>query len=242
VAGEIYVGGAGVALGYLRRPELTQERFSPDPFGGGLMYRTGDRGRLRPDGALEHLGRLDNQIKLRGFRIELDEIRSVLAECPGVTAAAVMLRQVDPQDAATGRLDAYVVLSGGSTVGVRERAARLLPDHMLPSTVTALPALPMTANGKTDLAALPEPAAPTSRGTEDPADHEDDLSGELLTLWEQLFGFTVSLSDSFWELGGNSLLAVRMASMMRQRGLPPLQIRVLYLNPTVRDLAAVLRE
>ncbi|GAB2896643.1 hypothetical protein GCM10027074_75140 [Streptomyces deserti] len=242
VAGEIHVGGAGVALGYLRRPELTAERFRPDPFGGGRMYRTGDRGRLRPDGALEHLGRLDNQVKLRGFRIELGEIRSVLAECPGVTAAAVMLRQVDPRDAATGRLDAYVVLSEGSTAGVRERVARILPDYMLPSTVTALPALPVTANGKLDLAALPEPAAPSPGGTEDPGGVDDDLSGELLTVWEQLFGFTVGLSDSFWELGGNSLLAVRMASMLRERGLPSLHPRLLYLNPTVRELALVLRE
>jgi len=241
VAGEIHVGGAGVALGYLRRPDLTRERFRPDPFGGGRMYRTGDRGRLRPDGALEHLGRLDNQVKLRGFRIELDEIRTVLAECPGVTAAAVTFRQTDPGDAATGRLDAYVVLSEGSTADVRERAARVLPAHMLPSTLTALPALPVTANGKTDLAALPEPAVAPSGGGAVPAGGEDGLSGELLSVWRQLFGFTVGVSDSFWELGGNSLLAVRMASLMRERGLPSLHPRLLYLNPTVRQLAVALR-
>ncbi|MFJ8469206.1 amino acid adenylation domain-containing protein [Streptomyces swartbergensis] len=247
VAGEIHVSGAGVALGYLHRRELTEERFPADPFGGGRMYRTGDRGRLRPDGALEHLGRLDNQVKLRGFRIELDEIRSVLAECPGVVAAAVTLRQADPGDAATGRIDGYVVLSGNSTgevssaVAVRERISRVLPDYMLPATVTALPALPMTANGKVDLAALPEPAVSGSGRNSELAAGEDDFSGELLQVWSQVFGFPVGASDSFWDLGGNSLLAVRMSAAMRERGLPSLHPRTLYANPTVRALAVALR-
>ncbi|WP_414942493.1 amino acid adenylation domain-containing protein [Amycolatopsis sp. cmx-11-51] len=245
VAGEIHVAGGGVALGYLRRPGLTAERFPPDPFGGGRMYRTGDRGRLRPDGVLEHLGRLDDQVKLRGFRIEPDEIRSVLAECAGVVAAAVTLRGTD---AATARLDAYVVLAEGTTAAVRERIGRILPDHMVPSTITALPALPVTANGKVDLAALPEPAAPLARVSppesgvdgESPAG-EDDLAGELLAVWRQVLGFAVGASDSFWEMGGNSLLAMRIAGAMRERGLPPLHPRALYLNPTVRELAESLR-
>ncbi|WP_081736301.1 amino acid adenylation domain-containing protein [Amycolatopsis orientalis] len=247
VAGEIHVAGRGIALGYLRRPGLTAARFPADPFGGGRMYRTGDRGRLRPDGVLEHLGRLDDQVKLRGFRIELGEIRSVLAECAGVTAAAVTLRRTDAADAATGRLDAYVVLSEGTTAAVRERIGRVLPDHMVPATITALPALPVTANGKVDLAALPEPAAPAAAGSLPESDVEDepaagdDLASELLAVWRQVLGFAVGASDSFWEIGGNSLLAMRIAAAMRERGLPPLHPRALYLNPTVRALADALR-
>ncbi|MFD5090048.1 amino acid adenylation domain-containing protein [Amycolatopsis thailandensis] len=239
VAGEIHVAGAGVALGYLRRPGLTAERFLPDPFGGGRMYRTGDRGRLRPDGVLEHLGRQDDQVKLRGFRIEPDEIRSVLAEGTGVVAAAVTVRGAD---AASRRLDAYVVLSEGTTAAVRERISRILPDHMVPATITVLPAIPMTANGKVDLAALPDPveAVPESDVDDEPPAGVDGLAGELLAVWRQVLGFAVGASDSFWEVGGNSLLAMRIAAAMRERGLPPLHPRALYLNPTVRKLAASL--
>ncbi|MES9520245.1 amino acid adenylation domain-containing protein [Streptomyces capoamus] len=243
VAGEIHVGGAGVALGYLGRPELTAERFVADPFTGRRMYRTGDRGRLLPDGRLEHLGRIDNQVKLRGFRIELDEIRSVLAECPGVAAAAVVLRQEDPADAATGRLDGYVVLAdgeGGSVTAVREHAARILPGYMMPSTVTALSSLPMTANGKVDVGALPLPAAPAP-GPRAAERTGDDLVDQLIELWGELFGVAVSASDDFFRLGGNSLLAVRMAAAMRARSLPALHPRTLYLNPTLGALAEALR-
>ncbi|MER5891285.1 amino acid adenylation domain-containing protein, partial [Streptomyces sp. NPDC001941] len=162
VPGEIYVGGEGVALEYLGRPGLTEERFVTDPFTGGRMYRSGDKGRLRPDGRLEHLGRLDTQVKLRGFRIELDEIRNVLLDDPTVTAAAVVLGGTDGPDSAAARLDAYVVLDGGDTADVRRRAAKVLPEYMLPSTVTALTALPLTANGKLDARRLPAPAAPTA--------------------------------------------------------------------------------
>ncbi len=124
VAGEIYVGGAGVALGYLGQEELAAQRFIPDPFTGGTMYRSGDLGRLRPDGRLEHLGRIDSQVKIRGFRIELDEIRSVLLEDPDVRTAAVVVRRDDSTDAATARIGAYVVLSpGADPTTIRERAA-----------------------------------------------------------------------------------------------------------------------
>ncbi|MEU7583039.1 amino acid adenylation domain-containing protein [Streptomyces sp. NPDC041068] len=259
VAGEIYVGGAGVALGYLRRPELTAERFVPDPFTGGRMYRTGDRGRLRPDGRLEHLGRIDNQVKLRGFRIELGEIRSVLAECPGVDTAVVVLHQDDPEDSATARLDAYVVLSEGSVTGLRERLARRLPEYMLPATITALPELPVTANGKVDLAGLPAPvripgprrAESSGQGPDSSQEGpgqdsseegpESDIRTELIDVWSEVFGLPVSASDNFFELGGNSLLAVRMAAVMRERGLPSLHPRTLYLHSTVQALAAELR-
>ena len=254
VPGEIYVGGAGVAAGYLYRPELTAQRFVPDPHAPGPRYRSGDRGRLLPDGRLEHLGRLDNQVKLRGFRIELDEIRARLLDAPGVGAAAVLLRQAgnpgdgndrdgndrDGNDGATARLDGYVVLSGGGTLEqVRDHAARFLPDYMLPSTLTALPALPLTANGKLDTARLPEPA---SVAAPDAAEVTGEgVEARLQAVWQQVFGFRVGLDDDFFTLGGNSLLGVQLFAAMRSAGLPTPPLRQLYLNRTVRSLAAVLQ-
>ncbi|MDX3280313.1 non-ribosomal peptide synthetase [Streptomyces scabiei] len=235
VAGEICVGGAGVALGYLGQEELTARRFVPDPYTGGTMYRSGDLGRLRPDGRLEHLGRLDSQVKIRGFRIELDEIRSVLLEEPDVRAAAVVVRRDDPDDAATARIDAYVVLSAGDPATLRKRAAGILPDYMLPSTVTALDTLPLTANGKLDTARLPTPTTPAApdRGAE-PVTAEDDLTRRLRQIWGEVLGTPVGPDDDFFELGGNSLFAVRIAAVMRAQGLPSLRMRELYRRPTVR--------
>ncbi|MFE3717012.1 amino acid adenylation domain-containing protein [Streptomyces cyaneofuscatus] len=240
--GEIYVGGEGLALEYLGRPELTRERFVPDPFTGGRMYRSGDRGRLRPDGSLDHLGRLDSQVKVRGFRIELDEIRTVLLEAPDVVAAAVVVEGGDSGDAAQARLAAYVVLGpGGDPAEVRRRAQSVLPAHMVPASLTAVPALPLTANGKLDTRKLaghaerpapPVPAAPDDRGT--------GLAAGLTSLWEELLGVPVAGDDNFFLLGGNSLLAVRLTAAMRERGMPSLRLRELYLNPTVTRLTRVL--
>ncbi|WP_323383933.1 amino acid adenylation domain-containing protein, partial [Streptomyces calidiresistens] len=157
VAGEIRVGGVGVASHYLNKPELTEERFPTDPRTGERMYRSGDMGRLLPDGRLEHLGRLDNQVKLRGFRIELDEIRSVLLDDPRVSAAAVLLNRTDPGNPATARIDAFVVMDGDDTAAVRQRAAGFLPEYMVPSTITVLDRMPLTTNGKLDPRELPRP-------------------------------------------------------------------------------------
>ncbi|MFF5369816.1 amino acid adenylation domain-containing protein [Streptomyces sp. NPDC013187] len=241
-AGEICVGGAGVALGYLGREELTGHRFVPDPFSDGPMYRSGDLGRLRPDGRLEHLGRIDSQVKICGFRIELDEIRSVLLEDPAVRSAAVLVRRDDPAGPATARIDAYVTLSsgGGDPAGVRERAAGILPDYMLPATVTALDALPLTANGKLDAARLPAPAAPrpSRRDGASRADTADDLTASLTEIWSDVLGVPVDPDDDFFELGGNSLSAVRIGAALRARGLPSLRLRELYRHPTVRGTVA----
>ncbi|MDX2556067.1 non-ribosomal peptide synthetase [Streptomyces stelliscabiei] len=242
VAGEICVGGAGVALGYLGQEELTARRFVADPFTGGTMYRSGDLGRLRPDGRLEHLGRIDSQVKIRGFRIELDEIRAVLLEDPDVRSAAVVVHRDDPADAATARIDAYVVLTGGTPATVRNRAAGLLPDYMLPTTVTPLESLPLTANGKLDTTRLP---APTSTPPEVPApgtepatsSTDDDLTGHLREIWSDVLGRPVGLDDDFFELGGNSLFAVRIGAALRARGLPSLRLRELYRHPTIRETA-----
>ncbi|MGW8887790.1 amino acid adenylation domain-containing protein [Streptomyces sp. NPDC055749] len=242
--GEIYVGGAGVALHYLNQPALTAERFVPDPWHTdpchtGRLYRSGDLGRLLADGTLEHLGRIDDQVKIRGFRIEPDEIRHALLEDPAVTAAAVTVTGHDQGDAAAVRIDAYVVLApdaDGGTAPVRHRAANLLPSHMLPATVTALPRLPLTPNGKLDPARLPAP--------EPPAPAPAPLSGPAATLtevWQDVLGVpTVGLDDNFWDLGGNSLYAIRIGAAARERGLPPVPLRQLYLTPTVRTLSEAL--
>ncbi len=240
VAGEIYVGGLGVAGQYLGRPELTAQRFLPDPHTTGLMYRSGDRGRLLPDGRLEHLGRLDNQVKLRGFRIELDEIRARLLDAPGVGAAAVVLRQgTGTGDTAGARLDGYVVFadpSAGDTGEVRRHAARFLPEHMVPATLTALPALPLTPNGKVDTARLPEPLTRDEAAADLPVG--DDTVSRLRVVWEKVFGFRVTVEDDFFALGGNSLLSVRLLAAVREAGLPPFPLPQLYLHRTVRALAA----
>ncbi|SCF08380.1 amino acid adenylation domain-containing protein [Micromonospora haikouensis] len=254
-AGEIHVGGAGVADGYLHRPELTAQRFRPDPWAGGRMYRSGDRGRLLPDGRLEHLGRLDDQVKVRGYRIELDEIRQVLLDDPGVLAVAVVV-QTGAESADT-RLHAYVVLAdpaaagtaadpaAGAAVGaraatgvlaeVRRRAARMLPDYMVPATVTALPALPLTGNGKLDTARLPAPAELPASAPAPAADAA--LDERIRAVWQRVLGAEVGPEDNFFDLGGNSLLALRLLNELRDQGLADLTPRHLYVHQTVRGLA-----
>ncbi|KJK47224.1 peptide synthetase [Lentzea aerocolonigenes] len=240
VAGEICVGGAGVAAGYFRREELTAQRFLPDPFRPGVLYRSGDLGRLRPDGRLDHLGRIDNQVKIRGFRIELDEIRSVLLEDPRVSAATVVVRRDDPGDAASARIDGYVVLiEPADTREIRERAARILPDHMVPSTITALSELPLTVNGKIDQERLPHPAPAPSVVDSTPTG--DELADQLRTIWSTVLGVPVEIDDDFFELGGNSLYAVRIGAAMRAEGLPTVRLRELYRHPTVRGVASAVR-
>ncbi|MFD6939095.1 amino acid adenylation domain-containing protein [Streptomyces goshikiensis] len=254
--GEIHVAGAGVATGYWNRPELTEQRFVPDPFLGGLMYRSGDRGRLRPDGSLEHLGRLDSQVKVRGFRIELDEIRAVLLDDPSVRFATVVLGGSGPGgDAAEVRIDAYVVPAEGAEADpleVRRRAARTLPEFMVPAGVTVLASLPLTVNGKVDVARLPAPEAARPRNVPtappgtgsgpssgNPGD-TTDLAGMLARIWQEVLGVPVGPQDNFFELGGNSLYAVRVAAAVRDRGLPPVPLRALYRTPTVSALAEAL--
>ena len=257
--GEILVGGAGLALHYLGQPDLTAKRFVDDPWTGQVLYRSGDLGCLRPDGELEHLGRIDSQVKIRGFRIELGEIASVIQGTAGVAAAAVVVGGDVARDPANARLDAYVVMSAGSDPRVvRERAERMLPSHMVPSTVTLVPALPRTVNGKLDVCALPDPfAGPhTPAGLdagcrprhepraaipdESPVASAASLADRLQEVWGEVLGVRVDPHDNFFEVGGNSLLAVRLAAAMRERDLPGLPIRLLYLNPTPAALAEAL--
>lgn len=241
--GEIHVGGVGVASCYHARPDLTATRFLPDPCTGGVMYRSGDCGRLGDDGTLEHLGRLDSQVKLRGFRIELDEIRRVVLEHPGVKAAAVLLNQPDPKDAASARIDAYVVADETDIAALRERAMRLLPQHMMPATFARVERMPMTVNGKLDadrlrrMEVLGTPVVEPAGKVHQAASNDGE---RMRDIWQDVLGRPIDVDDNFFDLGGNSLIGIRIASAMRKQGLPPLPLAELYTHQTVRKLVAAL--
>ncbi|MEU5163235.1 non-ribosomal peptide synthetase [Streptomyces sp. NPDC020875] len=240
VPGEIWVGGAGVADRYLGRDELTAARFVIDPATGERVYRSGDLGRLRPDGRLDHLGRIDDQVKVRGFRIELGEIRSVLLEDDGVTAAAVVLGG-DPGDPAGVRLDAYVVPRDGSVsmADVRRRAARRLPEYMVPATFTPLSELPLTVNGKFDADGLAPEAVPDP-GPTPAADSGEPADDPVLKVWREILGDHIGPHDDFFTTGGNSLLAVRLSGALRRAGLPPVSLRELHIHPTPAEVSALI--
>ncbi len=241
--GELYVGGDGVAHGYLDRPELTAERFLADPFAaepGARMYRTGDLARYLPDGRLEFLGRNDQQVKIRGFRVEPGEIEATLARCPGVKDAAVIARQDTPGRPDEKRLVAYLVPQDGaelSAADLRARLAAALADYMVPSAFVMLAALPLTPNGKLDRRALPAPdlGAHATRAYEAPLGETETL---LAGIWAELLHVErVGRQDHFFELGGHSLLAVGLIARMREAGLQA-DVRVLFGQPTLAALAA----
>ena len=241
VPGELYVGGAGVALGYLNRRALTAERFVADPYGppGGRLYRTGDRARWRPDGVLELLGRTDDQVKIRGFRIEPGEIEAVLAGHPAVAAAAVTLREDRPGDR---RLVAYAVPRADvEPEELRTWLADRLPSYMVPAAVIVLPALPLTANNKLDRAALPAPGWATGAGRPPSGAAEETLARLFVELLD-LEPDTVGADDGFFALGGHSLLAARLVARARAALDAELPLRAVFDTPTVAGLAAALRE
>nr|WP_255595530.1 amino acid adenylation domain-containing protein [Lysobacter sp. BMK333-48F3] len=247
VPGELLIGGLGVARGYLGRPQLTAEKFVPDPFGkapGARLYRTGDLARWRRDGRLEVLGRIDHQIKLRGFRIELGEIESVLAEHPSVHQAVAVCREDRPGDQ---RLVAYAVARAGHSIDVeqlRALAKRRLPDYMLPSAWVALQAMPLTPNGKVDRRALPAPDAQAeAAGGERYAAPRNAEEEKLAALWAETLGRErVGIDDDFFALGGHSLLATRLLSRINQSFAVQATLRALFEAPTVAGFAAWLAE
>jgi len=243
VAGEIAIGGDGVALGYLGRPDLTAERFVPDPFApGALMYLTGDLARYLPDGRIEHLGRLDHQIKVRGFRVELGEIEATLVASPDVAEAVVVAREHAPSDT---RLVAYVVPDGPmpGPSELRHRLAATLPEHMVPSIFVALDALPLSVNGKVDRNALPAPRRsfddePTSSATPRTAVEE-----QMAVIWSRTLGVDrVGVHDDFFELGGHSLLAVHLLIEVERELGVAVPLASFLENFTVADLAAIIEE
>lgn len=239
--GEIYVGGRGVARGYLDRPELTAERFLADPFSSDArarMYRTGDLARWRADGSIEFLGRNDDQVKIRGFRIELGEIEAQLARCEAVREAVVLAREDTPGEK---RLVAYVIPREQSTVAVvevREALRTVLPEYMMPAAFVVLEKLPLTANGKVDRRALPKPdtEAKADSPYEPPA---GEIEEAVAGIWRQLLPVEhVGRNDHFFELGGHSLLATQMVLRVRDALLIGVSMRDVFDHPTLRRFAA----
>jgi acyl carrier protein len=242
VAGELYIGGAGVVRGYLGRPELTAERFIADPFVDGheRLYRTGDVVRWRADGVIEFLGRADHQVKIRGHRIELGEIEAVMAAHPDVREVVVNPWQRGEGDAV---LVAYVVPAAGrrpSEAALRAHAEARLPSVMVPSHVVLLTSLPLTPNGKVDRKALPAPsgAEPTQQRLEEerPATALEELVADA---WRGVLGLErVRPRDNFFALGGNSLTTIQVATRIRESLGIELPLRVIFEAPTVAELAA----
>ncbi|HEU0053268.1 MAG TPA: condensation domain-containing protein, partial [Longimicrobium sp.] len=237
IVGEMYVGGAGVARGYLGRPELTSQRFVPDPFSADAdarLYRSGDLARRLPDGSLEFHGRADDQVKVRGFRIELGEIESVLLAHHTVREAVVLARG----EGEARRLVAWVVGAAASAPELRAHLAAHLPDYMVPSAFVFLDLLPLTRHGKVDRRALPEPdpAELAGAGYVAPRTPTEELLAEV---WAELLGASrVGVEDSFFELGGHSLLATRVASRVRETLAVELPVRAVFEHATLGALAA----
>ncbi|WP_420130689.1 amino acid adenylation domain-containing protein [Longimicrobium sp.] len=240
VPGEAYVGGDGVVRGYLDRPGLTAERFLPDPFAaqpGARMYRTGDRLRWKTDGKLEFIGRVDEQVKVRGFRIEPGEIEAALTAHAGVQEVRVIVRQDQPGEQ---RLVAYVVGQPDADA-LREHLRQSLPEYMVPSAFVALERIPLTPNGKLDVKALPAPehAAGTDRYVAPRTPAEEVLAG----IWGEVLRLErVGVEESFFELGGHSLLATRVVSRVREVFGVELPLRAMFEAPTVARLAVRVEE
>jgi amino acid adenylation domain-containing protein len=237
VAGELYLGGIGLARGYLGRGGLSAERFVADPFGaeGGRLYRTGDLVRWNAEGQLEYLGRIDHQVKIRGFRIELGEIEAQLLAQPEVREAVVLAKE-GPGGA---RLVGYVSAQPEPAIEaneLRERLGRSLPDYMVPGAIVVLESLPLNTNGKVDRKALPDHGFDDARAYEAP---QGDVEEGLAKIWAELLGVDrVGRSDNFFELGGHSLLALRMQALGGQRLEAKIALRDCFEQPSLAALAA----
>ncbi|HYX24592.1 MAG TPA: amino acid adenylation domain-containing protein, partial [Thermoanaerobaculia bacterium] len=241
IVGELLLGGPGLARGYLGRPDLTAERFIPDPFGddpGGRLYRTGDLARFRPDGELDFLGRADHQVKIRGFRIESGEIEAALRSCPQVADAAVAAQR-DPQGDLA--LVAYWVRgegAGATAAELRELLRRRLPAYMVPALWVELAALPLTPNGKLDRRALPAPERSPAVAPQRDARTQAPVAELLGALWAELLGRHPGPDESFFDLGGHSLAALRLVSRVRSAFGVELGPAAVLETPTLAALAA----
>ncbi len=243
VPGELCIGGLGLANGYLNREELTAEKFIPDPFDGregARLYRTGDRARYRADGTLEYMGRLDTQVKLRGFRVELGEIENALVDLPEVQSAVVLVREDTPGDQ---RLVAYCIAAGSNgsrptAASLRDRIKTSLPVFMLPSAFVWLEEWPMNANGKLDRTALPSPFGGEAVVTTRVAPRTATERG-ITTIWTEILKRDVGVEDDFFESGGHSLLALRVLARIADTFGTRVPLRALFESPTIAQLAAV---
>ncbi|MEH1954356.1 amino acid adenylation domain-containing protein [Nostoc sp.] len=259
VPGELHIGGAGVARGYLNRNELTQQKFIPNPFKRGKeqgagsrgkiedqssnserLYKTGDLARYLQDGNIEYLGRIDHQVKIRGFRIELGEIEAVLSQHPHVQASCVIAREDNRGDK---RLVAYIVLQPEQTATVKELRSFLkekLPEYMVPSAIAILESLPLTPNGKIDRRALPEPSSELSEKYVAPRTPIEEI---LAVIWQQVLKLElVGRHDNFFELGGHSLLATQFISRVRSRLKVEISLRELFAAPTIAELGPSIQQ
>jgi amino acid adenylation domain-containing protein len=241
-AGELLIGGDGVARGYLNRPVLTDEKFIPDPFSGtpgARLYRTGDLARHRPDGEIEFLGRIDEQVKIRGNRIELGEIPATLDRHPAVRSSVAV---VDERGAGERRLIAYVVPADGrrpDTEQLRAHLAQHLPNYMVPAAFVCLEELPMTPNGKVDRAALPAPSAANTAQPADSAQPGNELERVLETIVAELLELDrVGVDENFFMLGGHSLLGAQLITRIGDCFGVEMSLRSLFDNPTVAGMAA----
>ena len=246
VAGEIYIGGDGVARGYLNRADLTQERFLPDPFraeAGAQVYRTGDWGRYREDGDIEFLGRMDDQVKIRGVRIELGEIEAVVRQQRGVKEAVVMARGDQRGDK---RLVAYVIFEGDATLSteeLRRLVGQKLPGYMVPGVFVAVEKLPLTANGKVDRKALPASEGVRQELTREHVGPRTMGEQSLLQLWEQVLGVKgMGMHDDFFALGGHSLTAMQLVAQIRNSLHAEVPLRVIFERPTIEGQALYVLE
>ncbi len=243
VVGEIYVGGKGLARGYWQRPDLTAQRFIQNPFSDdpdARLYQSGDLGRYGPDGVIEYLGRADFQIKIRGFRVELGEIQAVLAQHPGVKQARVIAGKAGDEV----RLIAYLVPQPGADLTqaeLRKHAAARLPDYMIPAAWVFLDAFPLTPSGKIDQRALPAPGAAHLESAESYAAPRNELELRLVKIWEELLGTSpIGINDNFFEIGGHSLLVVRLMTALERELGKPLSLALIFHAPTIAQMAAAL--
>jgi acyl carrier protein len=243
VPGELYIGGVQPARGYWNRPELTAEKFIPDPYAtrpGARLYRTGDLARFLPDGEIEYLGRIDNQVKVRGFRIELGEIESALLQHPALKETVVVAREDVPGDK---RLVAYYVASGQapSLDELRAHLGQRLPEHMVPAAFVPLAAMPLSPNGKLDRKALPAPEGLRLQSDTPYVEPRTDLERNLARLWQEVLGVEkVGIHDRFFDVGGNSLLLVRAHGRLRAELGLEVSLTELFKYPSIAALAAYL--
>jgi aryl carrier-like protein len=253
VAGELYIGGWGLARGYRNRAELTAEKFVADPFTkteGARLYKTGDVARLRARGQIEITGRLDHQVKIRGFRIELGEIEALLATHAQVREVVVVAREDTPGHK---QLVAYVTLKSKSAPGngviaagtsasteLRHFLEQKLPDYMIPAFFEVLDALPLTPNGKINRKALPAPKAPLAAASRAYVAPRNEMETSLAKIWAEVLGQEkVSIEDNILEIGGDSLLIFRIAARAKQLGIP-LTVRQFFQHKTIASLASTL--